>query len=471
MATLKSAPSALESAFAKLKAGYGANPFPDLRTRRGHLKALRKNLIKRKEDFALAVGQDFGGRSRLEVLYSEVFVSVHALRNAEDNVARWMERREVEVDMPLQFASAWIMPQPVGVVGVIAPWNYPIFLAMGPLAGALAAGNRVLLKPSEFTPATSALLAELIAETFSPDHVAVVQGGADMGVAFSRLPFDHLLFTGSTAVGRKVMQAAAENLTPVTLELGGKSPALIAPNANLKRAADDIVYGKLLNAGQTCIAPDYVMIRRSDRDRFVEYLRAAVEKRYPDPTSNPDFTSIINEQQYARLAGYLREAESAGAKVVPLSSGESDPLTRRFSPCAVLDPPDSIGMMQDEIFGPILPVQSYDSVDQAIAYINDRPRPLALYLFSSSDRTIKDVLTRTVAGGVCINDTLAHIVAEDLPFGGSGFSGIGHYHGKAGFDTFSKLKPVFRRHGIGIGVLLRPPYGRLHEWMSKILIR
>lgn len=471
MPTTATAPSSLNAAFNHLKDGYNANPYPDLRTRRRHLKDLRKNLIKRQDDFARAVNLDFGNRNRLEVLFSEVFVSVHALKNAESNVANWMERRPVEVDWLLQFASACIMPQPVGVVGIISPWNYPIFLTIGPLAGALAAGNRVLLKPSEFTPATSALFAELVAETFSSDHVSVVQGGAEDGAAFSRLPFDHLLFTGSTAVGRKVMQAAAENLTPVTLELGGKSPALIAPDANLKRAADDIVYGKFLNAGQTCIAPDYVLIRRSDRDRFVDLLRAAVDKRYAQTAANPQYTSIINEHQFARLAAYLREAEAQGATIVPLSASETDAQARRFAPVAILDPPDSLALMREEIFGPILPIRSYDSIDQAIAYINQNPRPLALYLFSGNNRIIDQVLERTVAGGVCVNDTLVHIVAEELPFGGSGFSGIGQYHGKAGFDTFSKLKPVFHRHGIGIGAMLRPPYGKIHEWMLKLLIR
>ena len=469
--TTVAADSALASLFQLQRSAFLADPYPELRTRRRHLKALRKNLIRRQEDFARAINEDFGGRSRLEVLYSEVFVSVHALRNAERNVADWMERRHVDLDWPLQVASAWVMPQPVGVVGIISPWNYPIFLAMGPLAGALAAGNRILLKPSELTPATSALLAELIRETFEPDHVSVVLGGPETGIAFSGMPFDHLLFTGSTAVGRKVMQAAAANLTPVTLELGGKSPALIAPDASLKRAADDIAYGKFLNAGQTCIAPDYVLVRRSDRDRFVELLRAAVERRYPGAVGNPDYTSIINDAQFARLSGYLREAERAGAAVEPLSSGETDSAAHRLAPCAVLDPPDQLSLMQEEIFGPILPVCSYDSIDQAIAYVNDRPRPLALYLFSASDRTIDHVLKRTVAGGVCVNDTLMQIVAEDLPFGGSGFSGMGQYHGKAGFETFSRLKPVFRRHGIGIGVMLRPPFRRLHDLMSKILIR
>jgi aldehyde dehydrogenase (NAD+)/coniferyl-aldehyde dehydrogenase len=339
---------------------------------------------------------------------------------------------------------------------------------MAPLAGALAAGNRVLLKPSEFTPSTSALLAELIAETFSPDHVSVVQGGPDVADAFSRLPFDHLLFTGSTEIGRKVMQAAAANLTPVTLELGGKSPALIAPDANLKRAAADIAYGKFLNAGQTCIAPDYVLVPKTGLDRFVQLTRQAVEKQYP----TAEFTSIINSRQYDRLASYLNEAKSAGASVVPLSTGESDSAARRLAPCAVIDPPQGLRVgEEEEIFGPILLVRSYDTLDQAIQFINDRPRPLALYLFSGSDKTIDKVLERTIAGGVCVNDTLVQIVAEDLPFGGTGASGMGHYHGKIGFDSFSKLKPVFRRHGIGIGVMLRPPYGKLHEWILKFLIR
>ena len=456
----------MEAAFALLKQGYAAEPYPDLRARRAALRLLRKNLVKRKEDFARAVSQDFGGRNRTEVLFSEVFVSVQALKNAEVSVGEWMERRPVEVDLPLQFASAYVMPQPVGVLGVIAPWNYPIFLAMGPLAGALAAGNRILLKPSEFTPATSALMRELIVETFPPNHVSVVLGGAEQGEAFSRLPFDHLLFTGSTAVGKKVMAAAAENLTPVTLELGGKSPALIGPDASLKRAADDIVYGKFLNAGQTCIAPDYVLVRRSDRDRFVSELKAAVERRYPGAVGNAQFTSVINDRQFGRLAGYLE-----GLKVVPLTTGLTDASARRMTPCVVLDPPVDSAVMSEEIFGPILPVVSYDSVDQAIEFINARPRPLALYLFSGTETTINRVLERTVAGGVCINDTLMQIVVDGLPFGGAGLSGMGHYHGKAGFDTFSKLKPVFRRHGVGFGVMLRPPYGKLHEWMLKLLIR
>jgi acyl-CoA reductase-like NAD-dependent aldehyde dehydrogenase len=354
-----------------------------------------------------------------------------------------------------------VLPQALGVVGIIVPWNYPVFLSMAPLAGALAAGNRVMLKPSEYTPETSALLARIISETFSPDLVAVTLGDSTVGRAFAQLPFNHLLFTGATSVGRDVMRAAAEHLTPVTLELGGKSPALVAPDANLARAAADIVYGKLLNSGQTCIAPDYVLVPGASLRRFVEALRKAVERYYPDA----QYTSIINGKQHQRLLGYLEEAAARGVETITLNA------TRGLAPTILINPPDDLKVMREEIFGPILPLKTYDSIDQAITYVNQHERPLALYLFTRSQSTIDSVLTRTISGGVCINDTLLHIAAEDLPFGGVGASGMGHYHGQEGFDTFSKLKPVFRRRWLGLGRMLRPPHSRLHDWMRKILIR
>jgi coniferyl-aldehyde dehydrogenase len=458
----------LRASFALQRQAFMKNPYPGVRERRDHLHRLRKALLRRQEDLARAIDADFGGRSRTEVLYSEVFVSIHAIRNAVDHLDDWMQERPVPVDWPLQPARAYVIPQPVGVVGVISSWNYPIFVSLAPIAGALAAGNRVMLKPSEFTPRTSALLAELFSETFSTDHVTVVQGDAEVGKAFASLPFDHLIFTGSTAVGRQIMRAAAENLTPVTLELGGKSPAIVADDARFSRAAADIVYGKFLNAGQTCIAPDYVLVPKSLRDKFVAHLREAVAKQYPNAGSNADYTSIINERQHDRLQGYLAEARAAGVEVVELGGPSTG---RKMVPALVLDPPDELRLMQDEIFGPILPVKSYAEIDEAIEYVNARPRPLALYLFASSERLIDRVLKNTVAGGVCVNDTLVQIVAENLPFGGAGASGFGAYHGQTGFDTFSKLKPVFRRQGIGLGVSLRPPYGKIHEWMRRILIR
>ena len=458
----------LRPVFDLQRQAHSKNPYPPARERRENLNRLRASLLRRQEDLAVAIHADFGGRSRMEVLYSEMFVSVHALRHAAAHVDDWMQERPASLDWPLQPARAYVMPQPAGVVGVISSWNYPIFVSLAPMAGALAAGNRILLKPSEHTPRTSALLATMIAETFSADHVSVCQGDAETGKAFASLPFDHLIFTGSTAVGKQIMRAAAENLTPLTLELGGKSPALIAEGANLSRAAADIVYGKLLNAGQTCIAPDYVLVPKPVRDRFVVAVREAIAKQYPNAVSNPDYTSIINDQQFVRLKAYVDEARAAGVEVIELGGSTGD---RRFAPTLLLDPPDGLRVMQEEIFGPILPVVTYAETADAIAYVNARPRPLALYLFASSERIVDRVLKETVAGGVCVNDTLVHIVAENLPFGGAGASGFGAYHGQAGFDACSRLKPVFRRQGIGLGVSLRPPYGRMHEWMRRVLIR
>ncbi len=466
--------SELGSVLDRQRAAHAKNPFPPARERRENLHRLRKALLRRQEDFAKAIDGDFGGRSRMEVLYSEIFVSVHALRHAADHVDDWMQERPASLDWPLQPGRAYVMPQPVGVVGVISAWNYPVFVSIAPMAGALAAGNRVMLKPSELTPRTSELLATMIGETFSPDHVAVCQGDVETGKAFASLPLDHLIFTGSTAVGKQVMRAAAEHLTPLTLELGGKSPVLIAENANLSRAAGAIVYGKLLNAGQTCIAPDYVLVPKTSRERLVAAIRDAVAAQYPNAAANPDYTSIIDERQFARLKAYVDEARAAGCEVIELAPkgcvGALDPVSndadalrfpggdsgsstngKRMAPVLLLDPPDHLKVMQDEIFGPILPVVSYAEMTDAIAYVNARPRPLALYLFASSERSIDRVLKETVAGGVCVNDTLVHIVAENLPFGGSGASGFGAYHGQAGFDACSRLKPVFRRQGIALG--------------------
>lgn len=460
----------LRSGFDRLRQAHTRHPYPAAGERREHLDRLARTLLRRQEDLARAIDADFGGRSRVEALYSEVMVSLRAIRHAEAHVDEWMEDRPVPIDWALQAGRAWVMPQPVGVVGVMAAWNYPVYVSLGPLAGALAAGNRVMLKPSELTPRTSQLLADLIAETFAPDHVLVAQGGVETGREFASLPFDHLIFTGSTRVGREVMRAAAEHLTPLTLELGGKSPAILAEDAPIERAAGSIAYGKLLNAGQTCIAPDYAMVPRSLRDRFVAAFRDQVNRQYPNAASNPDYTSIINQQHYDRIAAYLAEARASGATVIELCEpGPSG--SRKMPPALVLDPPDSLALMREEIFGPVLPVRTYGDLSEAIAWVNANPRPLSMYVFASSRRIINRVLRETVAGGVTVNDTLVHIVADNLPFGGTGASGFGAYHGKTGFDACSRLKPVFRRQGIGLGASLRPPYGKLHEWMRRILIR
>lgn len=455
----------IEEIYAQQRTAFAKAPYPTAGERRANLKRLLSAILGRQEQLASAIDRDFGGRSRDEVLFSEIYVAVNAIRHARQRVNGWMTPRPRPVSWPLQPASAWVMPQPLGVIGIIVPWNYPVFLSMAPLAGAMAAGNRVMLKLSEYTPETSALLADMLAETFPGDFVTAVSGDARVGRSFAALPFDHLLFTGATAVGRDVMRAAAENLTPVTLELGGKSPAIIAPDANLDRAAHDIVYGKLLNSGQTCIAPDYVLVPADLLRSLIGSLRKSVEQYYPVA----EYTSIINEKHQQRLQGYLDEARRRGVETIGM--GQSPNGGRRMEPVILIDPPEDLQVMKDEIFGPILPLKTYRTLDEAIAYVNDRPRPLVLYLFARDRRLIDRVLTHTVSGGVAINDTLLHIAAENLPFGGVGASGMGHYHGLEGFETFSKLKPVFRRHGIGLGRLLRPPHSRLHEWMERILIR
>ena len=456
---------ALDGLFAAQAAAFARAPYPSAGERRANLTRLRRTILDHQDELAGAIDRDFGGRSRDEVLFSEIYVAVNAIRHSSRHVKQWMAPRPRHVGWPLQPAEAWVLPQPLGVVGIIVPWNYPVFLSIAPLAGALAAGNRVLLKLSEFTPETSALLARVISQSFSPEVIAVVTGDAAIGRAFAALPFDHLLFTGATGVGRDVMRAAADHLTPVTLELGGKSPAIIAGDAKLDRAAADIAYGKLLNSGQTCIAPDYVLIPDGLLRRFIEAFRKAAERYYPDHC----YTSIINEKHSQRLRGYVEEARARGVETIAI--GPAAAGTRSIVPTLLIDPPDDLRAMREEIFGPILPLKTYHNLDEAIAYVNRDARPLALYLFARNRDIIDRVLTHTISGGVCINDTLLHIAAEDLPFGGVGASGMGHYHGQAGFDTFSKLKPVFRRHWIGLGRTLRPPHRRLHDWMRRILIR
>ena len=451
------------------KSAWRLNPYPTHQERREHLRRLERMLLDSQDAIARALDADFGGRSKQEVLFSELFVSLGAVRHARKHVKSWMAARPRHLGWALQPARAWVMPQPVGVVGIIAPWNYPLITTVPPLAGALAAGNRAMVKVSELTPATSDCFQKLIAAAFPADQVTVVTGDAEVGRLFASLPFDHLLFTGSTAVGREVMRAAAENLTPVTLELGGKSPAILALDADLDSAAADIAFGRFLNAGQTCIAPDYALVPRERLMAFVESMRAQVERYWPQAARNPQYTSVINERHLARLRGYVEEARARGVPVVTIGP-ESEAGSRRMAPTLILDPPDDLAVMREEIFGPVLPVKTYGALEEAVAYVNGRDRPLALYLFTKSDRTMDTVLRRTVSGAVCVNDTLMHIAAEDLPFGGIGASGMGHYHGRDGFDTFSKLTPVFRRRWPGLSRLLRPPYGRMHDLLRRVLI-
>ncbi|HTA65770.1 MAG TPA: coniferyl aldehyde dehydrogenase, partial [Xanthomonadaceae bacterium] len=428
---------------------------------------------RRVEEMAKTVCADFGNRSRHESLVADGMTVLGEIDHLRRNLKRWMRPQRRMVNWLFLPARAEVRMQPLGVVGVIAPWNYPVSLALNPIAGAIAAGNHVMLKPSEHTPRTSAFLRDLLGEVFPADRVAVAMGGPEVASAFASLPFDHLFFTGSTAVGRKVMAAAAANLTPVTLELGGKSPCVIAPDYPLPLAAMRIAAGKWLNAGQTCIAPDYVLLPEATRDDFIAALRANVQERFPTIAGNPDYTSVVNEGQYQRLRGYLDEAAARGAQVdelVACDRAKAD-AERLIPPTLVIDPPDDLAVMRDEIFGPILPIKTYRTLDEAIAYINAHPRPLALYHFDNDRARVERVLDRTVAGGVSINDTVMHYAQDRLPFGGIGASGMGSYHGHAGFLTFSHRKSVLRQARLSSMALFKPPYRGLADRLVKFLTR
>jgi coniferyl-aldehyde dehydrogenase len=455
------------------RASFARAPYPDRTMRDTRLAALELLLKENVERIAGAVANDFGHRSPHETRLLEIFPTLEAVKHARRNLGRWMKPERRAVSLWFKPGGARVFPQPLGVVGIIAPWNYPIYLALGPLVGVLAAGNRAMVKMSEVVPATAALLDELVRVYFAAGEVSVVTGGVEAGRAFASMPFDHLVFTGSTAVGRSVMRAAAENLTPVTLELGGKSPAIVAPGYPIDVAAERILIGKLMNAGQTCIAPDYVLVPRDSRAEFVSAARRAVTAFYPDPMRSPDYTSIVNERHFGRLTQYVEEARKRGAEVVTLAPAGAtpNPETRRFPPTLLLDVPEDCRVMQEEIFGPVLPVVAMHDVEEAIEYVTARPRPLALYYFDRNAQRIERVLAHTISGGVTINDTILHIAQESLPFGGVGPSGMGEYHGRAGFDAFSKRKAVFRQARLNPIGLFNPPYGKRFERLVSFLLR
>jgi len=459
----------LQRQFQAQRQAYAEHPMPPAEQRRQWLDSLRQLLSDERQALIDAISQDFGNRSADETLLGELMPSLHGIQHARRHLKGWMKASRRKVGLAFQPASAKVVYQPLGVVGVIVPWNYPLFLSVGPLVGALAAGNRVMLKLSESTPATGLLLKELLGRVFPEDQVCVVLGEAEIGMAFSKLPFDHLLFTGATSIGRHVMRAAAENLTPVTLELGGKSPAIVSQDVPLKDAAERIAFGKTLNAGQTCVAPDYVLVPEDRVGSFVEAYRQAVRSFYPTLVDNPDYTSIINDRQLARLNGYLSDATSKGALLIPLfDQGQG----RRMGHSLLLNVNDEMTLMQDEIFGPLLPIVPYKGLDEAFAYINSRPRPLALYYFGYNRSEQQRVLDETHSGGVCLNDTLLHVPQEDLPFGGIGPSGMGHYHGHEGFLTFSKAKGVLTKQRFNAARLIYPPYGKsIQKLIQKLFVR
>jgi coniferyl-aldehyde dehydrogenase len=459
-------PASLTEILAQQRAAFVRDGMPSIEARRHDLLKLKRMLLDHATAIAEAISSDFGHRSHRETLLGDLFPTVAGIDHLHAHVARWARPERRGVVWYFLPARARVIYQPLGVVGIIAPWNYPLFLAFPPMAAAIAAGNRVMLKPSEFNPATCALLEKLLGEIFSIEQVAVVTGGAETGAAFSRLPFDHLFFTGSTLVGRKVMQAASEHLVPVTLELGGKSPAIVERGFPIERAAHGVATGKLFNAGQTCIAPDYALVPEEMVEQFVAEVTAAMQRLYPTIAGNPDYTTIINDGHFRRLGGLVADARAKGARIVEIGSG----IGRTLPPTILTGVNDEMKVMQEEIFGPLLPIVPYRDLDDAIAYVNAHPRPLSLYLFGHDGPGRRAVLSRTTSGGVTINDTLLHVVQENLPFGGVGPSGMGHYHGQEGFRTFSHAKAVFSQSRLSAISLLRPPYGARFDRTMKFLL-
>jgi aldehyde dehydrogenase (NAD+)/coniferyl-aldehyde dehydrogenase len=463
--------AALEELLREQRAAHLRAPYPTWDQRAAHLKALREVLLDNRDMLADAMHADFGNRAKEEILLAEFLLVKEEIDGALRHGKRWMKAQRRATNKWLLPARAKVVPQPLGVVGIIVPWNYPVLLAAGPLISALTAGNRAIIKMSELTPRTSLLFEQLISQTFARDHVAVVNGDATLAAAFSAQPFDHLLFTGSTKVGHEVMRAAAAHLTPVTLELGGKSPAIVGPQARFDYAVDSIVAGKTLNAGQTCIAPDYVLVPRGKEQAFIERARLRMARLYPDFAHNPDYTSIISPRHFERLQRLADEAREQGAQLHALTDAAPDASARRFPLVAVTQAPDTSTLMQEEIFGPLLPVIPYDSLDDAIAYVNARPRPLSLYLYDDDKAAIARVTHETIAGGMSVNETLMHLACESLPFGGVGASGMGAYHGYEGFVTFSKMKPVLTQARFNARGLIAPPYGRRVRALLSLMMR
>lgn len=458
---------------ARQKAAHIRDGIPSLERRIDWLDRAIGLLVDHEDELNDAICEDFGHRSKDATSFTDIASSISALKFAKKNVARWMrpERRKSEFPLGFLGAKSELQYQPKGVVGVVSPWNFPVNLTFSPLAGVFAAGNRCMIKPSEFTERTSDVMKRIFETAYSEEEVAVVIGGPDVGAAFTALPFDHILFTGATSVARHVMRAAADNLVPLTLELGGKSPVVLGRSADLEKAATRIMAGKALNAGQICLAPDYAFVPKEKTQEFVGAATSAIEKMFPEGLKdNDDYTSVVNQRHYDRLQGYLEDARAKGAEVVeinPQNENFSQQPHHKIPPTLVIDPSDDLAVMQEEIFGPILPVKSYADTKDVVEYINDHPRPLGLYYFGEDSAEKDMVLNNTTSGGVTVNDVMMHIGQEDLPFGGVGPSGMGSYHGREGFLEFSHKKSVFTQTGSELIAMIRPPYGETFRKQIK----
>lgn len=444
---------------------------PSLERRRSDLMGLKRAIQARRRDFEQAIRLDFGHRSAFETAVMEIMPTVQGIDYLDRHLHRWLRPRVRKVAMHFRPGSARVLLQPLGVVGIISPWNYPASLCLMPLATAIAAGNRAMVKPSEHTPRTSELIRDLLREIYAEDQVAVVTGGPDIAEAFAALPFDHLVFTGSTGVGKAVMRAASVNLVPVTLELGGKSPAIVDRRFPASRAASAIVYGKLSNAGQTCIAPDYALVHESEVDAFVDAFIAAAGAAYPGGPADDAYSAIISQRHHDRLCSLIEDARRKGAVVRELGAVPGHCAPWKLPPTLVIGATPEMSLMQQEIFGPVLPIVAYSDLAGAIAFVNTHPRPLALYVFSDDREVVRQVLESTTSGNATINDTLLHYAQDDLPFGGVGPSGIGAYHGEEGFLALSHAKGVFTQARWNLSGLLRPPFGRLTEIVLRFLLR
>ncbi len=455
--------SELEIRFQRLQ----QTPSWSVTERRQRLQELHDALIRHSEPLVTAINRDFGRRGDGETRLADISLVRADIRHNRKHLMQWARPRTVSTGIKFWPSRARLVPQPLGVVGIISPWNYPVNLALCPLSAAVAAGNRVMLKPSELTPQTNAVLRTILSEAFRPNEVAVVEGDADTAAAFTRLPFGHLLFTGSTAVGRKVMQSAACQLTPVTLELGGKSPVILDDDAPLKKSMDSVMAGKLFNAGQSCIAPDYVLIDPASREQVLQQTAASCRALYPgNVLDNPDYTAIINEHHFQRLENLLQDLPDTSLHW-PLGTITPAHRERRiFPPVLVLNPPASSPLMQEEIFGPILPIIEAAGLEAKINIINSRPHPLTIYFFGHRPQAIRQVRNHTLSGSLCVNETMVQFAQDNLPFGGVGESGLGCYHGQAGFETFSHLKPVYYQSRLNPNHLIRPPYS---AWKKRLI--
>ncbi|MCS6239483.1 coniferyl aldehyde dehydrogenase [Shewanella baltica] len=472
MATEHLNASPLTQLLQRQRSSYLAAPNPNYATRVEQLTRLKAAILQFKTPLVEALSQDYGHRSIDDSLISDIMPVINNINYSLKNLKKWLKPSARHAGLLLAPAKVTVHYQPLGVIGIIVPWNFPVMLSIGPLVTAIAAGNHAMLKLSEFTPATNQVIKQLLAQVFDESHVAVVEGEADVAAAFSALPFDHLLFTGSTTVGRHVMRAAANNLTPVTLELGGKSPVIIAPDMPLEIAVERMIYGKCLNAGQICVAPDYVLCPKAQMDEFIAAYRAKFNAMYGAINHNKDYGSIINTRQFDRLMRVIEDAKAKGAHIISATDEAIDSQHRKLATQLITNTSEGMLLMQEEIFGPLLPIIGYDSLDEAIQYINQRARPLALYVMSFDEKSQQKILQQTHSGGVCINETVFHVAADDAPFGGIGPSGMGHYHGKEGFLTFSHAKTVLSRGRFNTGKFVHPPYGTvIQRILMKLFLR